>query len=1077
MAFGVFEASITSDQEIAIVSNREKDKLQAAIYDVTAEFGDFLLAARDKNEFNDRVALSMDSMMKCVDKTLPPKTGTMNRVVASQKKRWHQRHASLDNKSDSPTERDPDDSSKPHTSTEKTRNAIDRGDYGAVEDSVEPNKGKKSFRTASNYSWQRDPDDQAARVAQPEEDVELTVKPNGDDLWDWDCKSGGSSKGSGTTDDPQKAQQAAEDCYNIEVLKIYVDKSSRRTAGDESYSGNPRGGPYASPEEVGRRGPDHPKGPYASPEEYQARGMDQAGNPLPEEQEYRSPNPERFGPGSQSSHGYEEEFDDSMMGEDPRSPHPNAGQRKKREYSRTAGYATNGHWYEDVEEGGEPPTKPRRYSDDPNDPDYHPYHNKGAGFRNDDVWGKYDEYEDHPGEGFEDHNDRYFPDTPYEDPPGFDDTMMGESPTAPHPNAGQRKKREYSRTAGGFRNDDVWGKYDEYGDESDIGEGFEDHNDRYFPDTPYEDPLGKEVEPWGPNTHQHGDRLCDSPGCGGSQRHLQGGLEDAENLIPKDNWEGYLEERSTPNTRKLKRRDFNDRGVDDWENTGDRQACNTPMPPRREEEEEENERTSSLAVQMYSDFCDTNGLPKVSKKSFVAFAENISESEQRQVWAAIMKSAQKRQAGPEHPADTLRRELLFDPEVGGDTANAGPQEGRQENYGPGDPRNRVGHILAHTNKGPVLVAKQDGGDKTCPTCKAESGDPCLGDDDYELPFFHKTRKGAVVRKALGPPGGGRGKRTPVRGPKPNTATPGVGTEPYNPFQPGTGSQADSPNDPGYNAFQQPQLPQLPQPPKVGKPIARRRTAETDERSLLDKADKALTDLLNQRAQTFQETLGPLQQALQAIQYAEQVESTMAPMNVTSPAGTINPMPGQDPSMVQPGAMGGPGAVPGQPGAPMPGGDPTGGMGMGGPPEGAVPGMGGDPLMQGAQLAAPPDQKSSSRRVRGSVQRPYNRRMANKADHFRPQWWDDEVSSYGDPSEKPPEGAHFYEPLDDDQFDNHVAENGLVPWAHPNGQWGVDLGSRGDQVEDVRGQERDFDSAKGAVLNHIGDRVKSYYQEG
>lgn len=70
--------------------------------------------------------------------------------------------------------------------------------------------------------------------------------------------------------------------------------------------------------------------------------------------------------------------------------------------------------------------------------------------------------------------------------------------------------------------------------------------------------------------------------------------------------------------------------------------------------------------------------------------------------------------------------------------------------------------------------------------------------------------------------------------------------------------------------------------------SRRRTAAPD---YLQKADDALTQLLNQKAEEFQETIQPLQQALQTVQQAEQLQAQQNPLNVMPPAGTVNVMPG------------------------------------------------------------------------------------------------------------------------------------------------------------------------------------------
>lgn len=73
---------------------------------------------------------------------------------------------------------------------------------------------------------------------------------------------------------------------------------------------------------------------------------------------------------------------------------------------------------------------------------------------------------------------------------------------------------------------------------------------------------------------------------------------------------------------------------------------------------------------------------------------------------------------------------------------------------------------------------------------------------------------------------------------------------------------------------------------VGRIARRRRTAAPD---YLQKADEALTNLLNQRAQEFQEEIAPFQQALAVIQQAEAEQQAANPFNVM-PGGQINVMP-------------------------------------------------------------------------------------------------------------------------------------------------------------------------------------------
>ena len=145
-----------------------------------------------------------------------------------------------------------------------------------------------------------------------------------------------------------------------------------------------------------------------------------------------------------------------------------------------------------------------------------------------------------------------------------------------------------------------------------------------------------------------------------------------------------------------------------------------------------------------------------------------------------------------------------------------------------------------------------------------------------------------------------------------------------------------------------------------KGASRFRTAAPD---YLQKADEALTNLLNQKAEEFQETIAPLQQALQTVQQAEQAQAAMNPMAVQPPAGTVNVLPGG-------------GGDPAAGGMPPGGGDPS--QGGGNPMAGLDPAMlqqllGGDGDPSGSQGGPPPggdpsQQMMMARRKRQVVNR-------------------------------------------------------------------------------------------------------------
>lgn len=83
------------------------------------------------------------------------------------------------------------------------------------------------------------------------------------------------------------------------------------------------------------------------------------------------------------------------------------------------------------------------------------------------------------------------------------------------------------------------------------------------------------------------------------------------------------------------------------------------------------------------------------------------------------------------------------------------------------------------------------------------------------------------------------------------------------------------------------------PTRRGQLMFARRVFRTAAPDHLQKADDALTALLNQRAEEFQKTIEPLQQALMTVQQAEALEQAQSPLNVMPPAGSVNVLPGQD----------------------------------------------------------------------------------------------------------------------------------------------------------------------------------------
>jgi hypothetical protein len=71
-----------------------------------------------------------------------------------------------------------------------------------------------------------------------------------------------------------------------------------------------------------------------------------------------------------------------------------------------------------------------------------------------------------------------------------------------------------------------------------------------------------------------------------------------------------------------------------------------------------------------------------------------------------------------------------------------------------------------------------------------------------------------------------------------------------------------------------------------------------EDALLDTANQAIMQMIDRETQEYQQIIDPLSQALQAIQFAQQVEQSEHPMDVTPPEGTVNVDPSAAPGGAQ-----------------------------------------------------------------------------------------------------------------------------------------------------------------------------------
>jgi len=161
-----FENLVASDSEHKIAKKAAVDKLDAAIYDVREQYGAHLFCAKTKEEFNDRVALCKDDMIKTVNTHLMPVTGVMRKVCKAMEREWRERTAG---KSADPTgmEKSPThmgrarraDKTGPVQDIDQTFSPSDdllvpEGDFDRWLDSVDqgaPAKVDKNFRDAAGH--------------------------------------------------------------------------------------------------------------------------------------------------------------------------------------------------------------------------------------------------------------------------------------------------------------------------------------------------------------------------------------------------------------------------------------------------------------------------------------------------------------------------------------------------------------------------------------------------------------------------------------------------------------------------------------------------------------------------------------------------------------------------------------------------------------------------------------------------------------------------------------------------------------------------------------------------------------
>lgn len=246
--FGAHEWLMAEGQDQKIASQKSEEKLDHAIYDVREKYSSFLNDAEDLYGFKQRVALVKNDIMKTVDQHLMPVSGVMNKVVASLREDFKKTAigegggwtVTSPDRFKRDLERSRDTDGDYELLDESHSRGRDRGPWNGEGLSADqtrsmggrdfPHLKTQSHRTACEVKWLEAPgEDPQHREAYPMEDVTLSVEPNGE-LWCWEVKDGGTSKGSGDALTPDQAQQDAETCFKIEVLKVHEASKRTKTA-------------------------------------------------------------------------------------------------------------------------------------------------------------------------------------------------------------------------------------------------------------------------------------------------------------------------------------------------------------------------------------------------------------------------------------------------------------------------------------------------------------------------------------------------------------------------------------------------------------------------------------------------------------------------------------------------------------------------------------------------------------------------------------------------------------------------------------------------------------------------------
>lgn len=182
--FGLFEAELDASTAPERVRREASTHLANAIDDVRDRYGDFLLTASGKDEFEDRWHYSKNDIRKTVEAHIFPNSGTMNRVRQALKREFS---ATLgDDNSDDPTKEPKGDKDRVTTINDRQKKKVDNGDK-SVTDEVETNTGDGSDaegKGASSTTGKQSDPRHARRVTAEDFDGDLVPEDDFDGYLD-----------------------------------------------------------------------------------------------------------------------------------------------------------------------------------------------------------------------------------------------------------------------------------------------------------------------------------------------------------------------------------------------------------------------------------------------------------------------------------------------------------------------------------------------------------------------------------------------------------------------------------------------------------------------------------------------------------------------------------------------------------------------------------------------------------------------------------------------------------------------------------------------------------------------------